>query len=137
MGEDNNATVAHGRRMHTVSWLLAATVIALELGACVQRDDFLCGTRSLTDDNKVRVCDRAGEICVCTTSSCAHVNASCESGYAYVDEPFALHAYADKCVDSQALATAQRAGTANACEPSSGADAGIDAGSAVSNGGSP
>ncbi len=101
---------ARASRASGVASLLALAVMGVD--GC-QGDGFDCG-RPVGDSDVVRRCDRSLEICVCATNSCAKrvstppesdggVDAGtgsggCESGYAYVETPFAKREIAGKCV---------------------------------------
>jgi hypothetical protein len=98
-------------------------LVVVSFGGC-QDEGFECG-RVIDGTSTVRRCDRALEICVCSTGSCAKkvgpaakevreadggsggapdANASaeptegCETGYRYVDAPFARAHLAGECV---------------------------------------
>jgi hypothetical protein len=99
--------------------LLLAPVLSMP--GC-QGEGFECG-RPVDGTSDVRRCDRSLEICVCATNSCARrvgpaadeANAGagtdgspdpaveCESGFRYVEAPFARRAIAGQCVPPIAL----------------------------------
>src|SRR5512138_3195212 len=61
-----------------------AAAIAVLFAGC-QRDRFECGTVAASGDAP-RMCDRAGEVCICSQHRCARYEGTCPSTYCYVFE---------------------------------------------------
>ncbi len=94
---------------------LMALVGAGALGSGCSESGFECGREVPGKAGTFRRCDRANEVCVCHTSSCARrvikgaisnntseageaAQPSCPSGLQYVKSPFARRDLASKCV---------------------------------------
>ncbi|HET9934204.1 MAG TPA: hypothetical protein VFQ35_26060, partial [Polyangiaceae bacterium] len=84
---------------------------------CESDTGFACGTQLRKDSTIIQTCTRNLEICVCATTSCAkpdlgleddsagaaHASSKCESGYRYVEAPFADPGWAGRCVPKSHL----------------------------------
>jgi hypothetical protein len=83
-----------------------AWMVFLVIGCETSPGRFACGTK-LEDLAEVAVCDRDKEVCICASNSCARrldVDISCDSGYRYVEAPFARRDLADTCVPLEHVA---------------------------------
>lgn len=108
---------------------LVAAFIALALGAVLggvscARQGYACGEVTLLNSSDVRRCDGTNEVCVCATQSCArrtydlekasgeksgscpdgrepNDGRACDSGYRYLNMPFAAENWAGCCVDTR------------------------------------
>jgi hypothetical protein len=85
--------------------VLAAAIFA----ACeVPSDAFLCGVPVSSGSTTIRVCDRAGQVCICADHSCADTvpTSVCASGLKYDDAPFARDDVKNTCASADAAKTA-------------------------------
>lgn len=124
------------RTAHLIDWLhrlvaLGSLACALSLLSCTpsEGDGFQCGTPLPGDENTIRQCDAPHQACICATNSCAKSVASkeCETGFRYVDSPFANSKLRGKCVDTPPGDWLVKAGEGNvACRNE--ADGGTDGG---------
>jgi hypothetical protein len=83
-----------------------SVLFGLYSGSCRYYDTgFQCGAAIEGRPNTVRLCNRANEVCVCETNSCAvRVPTDiCASGLKYVEAPFALPSFAEQCVEKLTL----------------------------------
>ncbi len=79
-----------------------AAACALALLSCTasEGDGFQCGTPLPGEENTIRQCDVVHQACICATNSCAETVAAteCDTGFRYVDGPFARSDVRGKCV---------------------------------------
>lgn len=104
-----------------VSLAVLTIAIAMGGGACSSKGGYACGEGTPNNGNEVRRCDGTDEACICATQSCARKtyamekvgNATgggcpdgrepndgkvCDSGYRYLNAPFADETWAGCCV---------------------------------------
>lgn len=107
-----------------VLWVLLSAALA---SACdVPDDEFLCGVPMTSGSTTIRVCDGAGQVCVCASFSCARaVNASeCPSGFAYEDSPFARDGLSGCVSEGDASSVIDQSGAPLACDTPEPAEGG-------------
>lgn len=68
-----------GRRVLVAAGCSIAAAVAI---AGCKADQFVCGEKA--GDGTARICDRPGEVCVCSTNRCARFKPGCASTYEYV-----------------------------------------------------
>jgi hypothetical protein len=134
--------------MRSLGLSLCITVIAATTAVGCKQDSFECGTPSSSDPDVITRCDRALEICVCATRSCAKKEplppdsepdagdmdggagpSPCDSGFRYVDVPFANGTWAGECVPSSHVRTdndfLESGERGQACDPAEVRDSGM------------
>lgn len=132
--------------MSSIRFAFGIAVIAATTVVGCKQDSFECGTPSSSDPDEITRCDRALEICVCATRSCAKKEApgpdpepdagkldggsgECDSGFRYVDEPFANETWAGECVPTSHLRTdddyLESDERGQACDPGEVRDSGM------------
>jgi len=62
--------------------LFMAQVVVVSCNTVVS-DQFECGVSQDDTDALARICNQAGEVCICNHNRCAARNGSCDSGYRY------------------------------------------------------
>jgi hypothetical protein len=67
----------------TVAAWLGIASLSVCVPGCRPRDEFSCGTPAPSGD-VARVCDRSGEVCVCSENRCARSDLTCTSGLRFV-----------------------------------------------------